>query len=395
MTGAAARQALNPPKRSDWFIYFPEDYRWSAAMTIVLGAIGAGAADFGEADQVGRQLREHLGDDEAWFRLWCEQGDRVCEQAMAAEDDGHSLTAASAYLRACTYYQIGERFRTPKDDDALEYYNASVHSFHRYAELCGWPRVEAVEVPIEATSMPAYLVHPAPAAEPPPVVVYFDGLDITKEICFNKGAQDLVRRGIAVLVIDGPGNGESVRFRDLPLRADYEVAGSAAIDYLESRPEVDASRTGVMGISLGGYYAPRCASLDHRFKACVAWGAIWDYHATWKARVESGFSRAMSVPGHHISWVLGVDSIEAALDELRAFRLDGVVEQMQCPLLVLHGQHDEQVPLQVAEQLVDASGSPDKELRVYTATDGGAQHCQMDLPTRVTADFADWFKEKL
>ena len=43
-----------------------------------------------------------------------------------------------------------------------------------------------------------------------------------------------------------------------------------------------------MAISLGGYYAPRCAAMDARFAACVAWGAIWDYHATWKKRVEAG-----------------------------------------------------------------------------------------------------------
>src|SRR5581483_10009537 len=120
---------------------------------------------------------------------------------------------------------------------------------------------------------------------------------------------------------------------------DYDVAGSAALDYLETRRDLDASRAGVIGISLGGYYAPRCASLDHRYGACVAWGAIWDYHATWKARVESGFTTAMSVRGQHINWVLGVDTVDEALRKLEAFRLDGVVQQMQCPFLVMHGEN--------------------------------------------------------
>lgn len=387
---------LNPPRFSDWFAYFPDDYRWSAAMALVLGAAAYGGADLGEADRAGRRLREHLGDDDAWFEAWREEGDRLRARAQAAEAAGRGLTAAGCYLRSTAYHQIGERFRTPKDAAALEVYRTSVDSFHRFAALTDGPRIESVEVPFEGTSLPAYLVHAQPRdGRRPPVAVYFDGLDITKEMCFLRGATELVRRGVSVLLVDGPGNGESIRFRGLPLRFDYERAGSAALDHLEGRDDVDASRVGVIAISLGGYYAPRCASLDHRFKACVAWGAIWDYHATWKRRIDTGFAGSLSVPGHHISWVLGVDTIEEALAKLEDFRLDGVVQRMRCPFLVLHGEHDEQVPLDTAQRLYDASGSADKTLRVYPAAGGGAQHCQSDQLTSATADFADWLAEKL
>ncbi len=388
-----AQVQTTPPKRNDWFVYFPQDYRWSAAMALALGAAGAGAADLGEVDWVGRRLRDRVGDDESWFRVWSEQADRVHSRAVTAEKAGHRLTAAAAFLRSSAYQQIGERFRIPKDSVALERYAMSVDSFKAFARLVGWPRIEAVEVPIESAFMPAYLVH-AEGVSKPPVVVYFDGLDITKEMCLTRGAFELARRGISTLVVDGPGNGESVRFRGLPLRFDYDVAGSAALDYLETRRDLDASRAGVIGISLGGYYAPRCASLDHRYGACVAWGAIWDYHATWKARVESGFTTAMSVRGQHINWVLGVDTVDEALRKLESFRLDGVVQQMQCPFLVMHGENDEQVSADIAKQLYNASGSADKELRIYTADLGGAQHCQFDQGG-ATEDFADWFADKL
>jgi dienelactone hydrolase len=79
------------------------------------------------------------------------------------------------------------------------------------------------------------------------------------------------------LIVDGPGNGESIRFRDLPLIAETEKYGAAAYDYLASRKEVDPKRIGVMAISLGGYYAPRAASLEPRYAACIAWGAQWDF----------------------------------------------------------------------------------------------------------------------
>ena len=218
---------------------------------------------------------------------------------------------------------------------------------------------------------------------------------MTKEIQFLRGVPDLIKRGISVLLVDGPGTGEAIRFRGLHLRHDYEVAGSACLDYLETRTDVDPKRIGIVAISLGGYYAPRCASMDERWAACIAWGAIWDYHATWKRRIDAAFKASMSVPGHHINWILGVDSVEEALEKLDPFRLDGVVQKMKCPFLIVHGEDDEQVPLVDAQALYDASGSADKTLRVFTASEGGAQHCQRDYLTLGVYTMWNWFEDKL
>ena len=158
---------------------------------------------------------------------------------------------------------------------------------------------------------------------------------------------------------------------------------------------IDAKRIGIVAISLGGYYAPRCAALEPRFAACIAWGAIWDYYGTWKKRIDAGFKASMSVPGHHIMWILGVDTLDAALKKLEPFRLDGVVQQMRCPFLVVHGEDDEQIPLKDAQALYDASGSTDKTLRVFTAEEGGAEHCQVDNRPMGMDYIADWLIETL
>ncbi len=387
---------MTVPGHSNWFTYFPQNYRWSAALAGILGTAPFGGAELGEVARVGRRLRDRVGDDEAWFDHWGREAGRVRARAEEAERTDYRLTAAAAYLRACSYYQMGERFRTRKDDRALSAYRAGVDCFQRFAALTDRPRIEAVEVPFENTSLPGYLVHAENTASPrPPCVVYFDGLDITKELQYLRGVPDIIRRGTSCLVLDGPGNGEAIRFRGLPLRHDYEVAGTAALDYLETRPDVDAGRVGVMGISLGGYYAPRCAALEPRFRACVAWGAIWDYHATWKRRVDLQFATPLSVPGDHIAWVLGVETVDAALAKLRAFRLKGVVEQIRSPFLLLHGAEDEQVPVADAQALFDAVGSEDKTLRIFTGDEGGAQHCQTDQLTIATTTIGDWLTEKL
>ena len=383
-------------KLPKYFMYFPGNYRWSAAFVNMMGRGSFGGADISELHKIGRLLEgKGAEDDEAWFAACVTVADEVRGHAERFHASGHAVSAASFYLRACHYYQMGERFRTPKDRRARDAYRTAVDCFHQFAGLTD-VKIEIVEVPFEGKSLPGYFVHARNATSArTPCVVFFDGLDVTKEIQFVAGVPDLIKRGISVLVMDGPGTGEAIRFRDMVLRHDYEVAGSACIDYLEKRADVNAQKIGIVAISLGGYYAPRCAALEPRFAACVAWGAIWDYHAVWKRRVDANFKASLSVPGHHIMWILGASSLEQALAKLEAFRLDGVVQKMRCPFLVVHGEDDEQVPLKDAEALYAASGSSDKTLRVFTGEEGGAQHCQRDYLTLGCATMWNWFEDKL
>ncbi len=379
-----------------YFMYFPGNYRWSAAFINMIGCIAYGGAEIGELHKIGRMLKDKgPEDDGAWFDACVKVADGVRAYAEKWDQQGYRFSAAHAYLRACNYYQMAERFRTPKDKTGLDVYRTGVECFHRHVALTDL-KIEIVEVPYEGKSLPGYFAHAQNAkSKRTPCVVFFDGLDVTKEIQFVRGVSDLVKRGISCLVMDGPGTGEAIRFRGFVLRHDYEAAGSACIDFLEKRADVDPKKIGVVAISLGGYYAPRCAAMEPRFAACIAWGAQWDYYATWKKRIDAAFKTSLSVPGHHIMWILGVDSLDAALRALESYRLDGVMQKMRCPFLLVHGADDEQIPLADAQKQFDACGSKDKTLRVFTAEEGGAQHCQRDYLTLVVAEMWNWFEEKL
>jgi len=383
-------------KEPTYFMYFPGNYRWSAAFINMIGSIAYGGAEIGELHRIGRMLKDKgPEDDEAWFRACVKVADGVRAYAEKWDRAGHRPAAAHAYLRACNYYQMGERFRTPKDRTGLDAYRRGVECFHRHVTLTDL-KIEIVEVPYENGSLPGYFVRAQNAkGGRTPCVVFFDGLDVTKEIQFVRGVPDLVKRGISCLVMDGPGTGEAIRFRNYTLRHDYEVAGAACVDWLERRADVDPKRIGIVAISLGGYYAPRCAAMEPRFAACIAWGAQWDYHETWKKRVEAAYQTALSVPGHHIEWIMGAKSIDEALKKLEPFKLDGVMQKMRCPFLLVHGADDEQIPLADARKQFDACGSKDKTFRVFTAEEGGAQHCQRDYLTLVVAEMWNWFEEKL
>jgi dienelactone hydrolase len=383
------------------FLYFPTNYRWSMGLLICLSAAPWTGVEIDEVHRVGRALEDHLGDDQAWFDEWTRMGDTIEARGRDEERQGHRRTAASCFLRASRYYQTGERFIHPRSQHSNDIYAKSVKIFQDAAAILRERRIEPVEVPYGNTSLPALLVHPDPAAtcgKPAPCMVFFDGFDVTKELQYGYGVPELVARGVGCLIVDGPGNGESVRFRNLPLIAETEHYATPVYEYLAARHELDPRRIGVMALSLGGYYAPRAASLEPRYACCVTWGAQWDYHAIWAKRLDdlaSGKVLSLSVPPEHLQWVLGVDSTAAALKKLEAFRLDGIVQKMTCPFLLLHGAGDEQIPLALAEKLYAAVGSKQKTLKVFTREQGGFHHCQVDNATIGVHAMWDWIEDVL
>ena len=130
--------------------------------------------------------------------------------------------------------------------------------------------------------------------EKPPVLVFACGLDSCKEET-ETYENPYLARGIATLVFDGPGQGEGEY--DFAIRGDYEVAVKAVIDYIETRKDLDASRIGMAGISLGGYYAPRAAAFEKRIKACLALGGPYDWGESFDRRARPdarGVPRALA-----------------------------------------------------------------------------------------------------
>jgi pimeloyl-ACP methyl ester carboxylesterase len=381
------------------FMYFPQDYRWSHGVLIGLNAAPWGGAEIGEVHRIGLRLKEHVGDDGAWFREWAREAETVERVGRAHLAAGRTASAAAYLLRAANYFHVGERFLQPKSE-GLDAYRRGVDCFRDAARLASNPRIEHVEVPFEGGSLPALMVHAAASNRPGrvPAMVFFDGFDITKEIQYFKGVPDLVARGIACLIVDGPGNGESVRFRGLYLRHDTERYATAAYEYLAARPEIDAQRIGVMAISLGGYYAPRAAAFEQRFACCIAWGAQWDYWQVWQQRFErldAGNSPSLSVPWKHLLWIFNVDTRAAAMRCLEGFRLDGVVQKITCPFLMVHGEGDEQIPLAIAQRCFDAVGSRQKTMKVFTREEGGYHHCQIDNVSIGVAYMWDWLEAVL
>jgi dienelactone hydrolase len=373
---------------------FPNNYTWSTSVNLALGCGG----EIGEVDEVVRALLPFAesGDAAAWDREWERLADRLAGLAARDEAAGHLLSAGDKYLRAAVYRFTGERQVPVTSPRKLTGYTRFLEEFERGRTLSRAP-VQRVEVPYEGTTMPClFLPAEGSGGAPAPTMIYFDGLDVCKEVMWLAFRDGFARRGINTLFCDPPGVGEMLRLQGVPSRHDYEVPAAAAVDYLSARPDVNPDRIGIMALSLGGYYAPRAAAFEPRLKCCVAWGAIWDYRATWERRRTLRPDSPVSVPAFQLAWVMGTPDFESAMEKITAYTLDGVIDKITCPLLIVHGEDDRQIPLADAERaFAAATGTPVKELKVFTAAEGGTQHCQLDNRSLAVDYISDWVADRL
>jgi dienelactone hydrolase len=195
------------------------------------------------------------------------------------------------------------------------------------------------------------------------------------------------------LLCDQPGSGGSLRLHGLPTRPDMEVAATACVDYLIRRGDIDEERIAVGGISMGGYFAPRAAAMESRIAACVAWGA---FHDLLDVAANLAVTGAHSAPPFQVPWVFGIGDQGELARHARQFCLDGVAEKISCPLLVIHGADDRQVPLLQAHRTIDqATNAARRDLVVFETGEWGDQHCQVDDPTLAIDLIADWLEENL
>ncbi|GAA0895962.1 alpha/beta hydrolase family protein [Pseudonocardia zijingensis] len=373
---------------------FPDKYVWNLSVGIALAVGGL----IGEVDRACRPLRDLPSDDEdeatqAFFRSWCAVADNLVE---LAEDDEkrHRLTSAGAkYGRAAVYYQTAERMQAHSFEPRRAAYRKALDSFGRYLELTGQP-AEQVEIPFGEASLPGILVRPD-TDEPVPCVLFFNGLDSTKEQIYGTGTPaELRRRGIATLMVDTPGAGEALRLRGLTATPETEGWAGACIDYLATRPDVDEGMVGMLAWSLGGYYGPRATAFEPRIRFGVAWGSNYDWGQVQLDRLKNQGDRPVPHYWEHVQWVWGCRDLDEFLELAPRITLRGVVDRIRVPFLVVHGERDRQIPVRYAHDLFDdLVNSPKRELKIFTDREGGVEHCSIDNLPVVRDHICDWIGE--
>ncbi|CCD89386.1 conserved hypothetical protein; putative alpha/beta hydrolase superfamily [Bradyrhizobium sp. ORS 285] len=379
------------------FKYFPTNYVWNLSVDL---AIEMGAR-IGEIEEMCAPLQDaarqpDASGTQAFRETWARMADKLCELAAEDEAKGRLLSAGEKYGRAASYLITCERLQAHEAPGRLALYRKCLDTFAKGIALAR-ENCERVEIPYEGSHIAGLLVRAEGCDGPAPLLVQVNGLDSTKEMKYRVGLPAwLAKRGVSSLIIDQPGSGEALRLQGLTARYDSEHWASRVVDWLETRSDVDPSRIGLEGVSLGGYYCPRAVAFEPRFACGVAWGANHDWRDVQKKRLQKEGNFPVPHYWAHVRWVWGAQDQDEFMQIAERVHLDGVLDRIKVPFLVTHGEKDSQIPLHWAERTYEQLvNSPKRELKIFTDREGGAQHASFDNSINAGHYIADWVAETL
>ena len=295
----------------------------------------------------------------------------------------HRESAAEFYYRAALYYGPACGVTHANTARKRELYQRLVHCYGKFIEYFDEAPVKRVEIPFENGKSIPGILQTVPGVEKAPCVLIVPGMDTIKEYMPSPYHNHFRRRGMATLTIDGPGQGES-NVRETWVTLDnFERAGSAAIDFLGQRPEIDADRIAAYGWSMGSYWAPRIAAHDPRVKAVV--GAMGVYQ-----QKDTIFKHGKPAYRTNYMYMSNIHD-EDAFDEMAAqMTLGPLAHKIKCPTLLAMGEFDELCPLEDAEEFFGQLQCP-KELWVYENETHAIASRLPDFYLQV----ADWIRDAL
>ncbi|GIW08576.1 MAG: hypothetical protein KatS3mg060_3381 [Dehalococcoidia bacterium] len=253
------------------------------------------------------------------------------EIARAAEAAGHRETAHAHYWKAADTYRDAQHAIFQDDNPEKIYLHGKLlETYGKVIELSDYP-IERVEIPWEGVQIQG--VFHMTGERGAPTVIYAPGMDQTKETYPDPVDNAFVRRGLNVLCLDGPGQGTSNLRKIRVTDNNWERAASAAIDWLEQRPEVDPSRIGLCGISFGSFWSMRTAAYDRRVRALATASACF---SSKLAIFEEDSPRFKQM----FMYMAGYENEESFDEMAEKMTMDGHAKNITCPSLTCIGEYD-------------------------------------------------------
>src|SRR5882672_2918671 len=288
------------------------------------------------------EVREALGalktlDRDEWAFAWSAIGDRHMAKAKSAS----GATAAKEYKYAFEYYLFA-RFPLENSAGKVKAYEKALEAFTAYAKL--------QDPPIEIVRLPK-------GVRPAPLVLTIGGLDGRKEnASFRSDAY--LAHGVGYFSFDMPGTGQST-IRQVVPGAEREF--TRVLDYIRTRPELDAKRVVVYGGSWGGHWAARLAYLEReRIRgAVVQGGPVHEYFQPEWQKKAIGTREYLFELFEARAAIYGAKTLDEflAYGPKMSLKTAGWLDKPSAPMLVINGMRDTQVPVEDLFLLM-RSGSP-------------------------------------
>ena len=275
-------------------------------------------------------------DPEPWAASWGGVAERFAAEAASESDPA---AKREAWLQAYRFSFIG-RYPVP-NHAAKERQYERARRFFLEATALDDPPLQRVVVPFDGDDLPFYVVRPH-GVERPPAVMVWAGIDTWKEEMYERLGALFRSKGLAVVLVDMPGVGES------PVRAgpEAERQWTPVFDWLAAQDDLDGSRCAAVGASFGGYWAMKLA-YTHRehLRCCVNWGG--GVHITftpeWQERSRNASSYLMDLMAARAR-IFGGETFEDYVARCRELSLldQGLLDEPSAPLLLVNGRDDAQ-----------------------------------------------------
>lgn len=318
-------------------------------------------------------------EDEDWVPLWNAVAQRYAEEGEALAARGESAAAGRAYMEAKTYYSIA-RFPAPYRSGAAispstmsplkaAAYESCLRCFRRGSELLGMG-IKEVVINRDGHSAAGHLRLPphASAANPVPAVLVMCGGDMYKEDR-QKYAEGALSQGLAALVVDAPGTGQTT----FPHAPESVAAWQAALDLLGEQPEISADRIGAFGVSRGGLWVMRLAAVDKRVKALISiapagvgyWGTP-EERAEWRQATDDRARTNWFGPRGTRPEPRPQSEEEQRAEFLRwSLKDQGLLEQLSMPMFLVNGKIDHLSPIGNLYLALESGPPTSRVARVY------------------------------
>jgi alpha-beta hydrolase superfamily lysophospholipase len=355
------------------------------------------------------------GDFESWYREFLALAQHVEQEGWRGLDSS-PVTLRDRAFRAASYYRAADFFLhgTPSDPRIMQTWSSATEQFDRAISLMT-PPGQRLAIPADGFTVAAIFFRVGRDTTPRPTVLMFNGFDGSQEEMLHVCGIAALERGFNVLTFEGPGQPTVIREQRIGFRHDWEQVVTPVVDHCEAVPEIDASRLALIGVSFGGYLAPRAAAFEPRLGAVVTIDGLFDAHesvinlltpelkALLDAEDAEGFNAAMDVAMDHDAglrwyiehglWCFRVPTPYDFYVAARPYTLDGVSERITCPVLVCAAAEDHLNPGQ-AEKLAASLGNRGT-LRSFTAEESAGSHSHPGASMLMNGIVFDWLSQTL
>jgi pimeloyl-ACP methyl ester carboxylesterase len=349
----------------------------------------SGSADTNEILETVKLIAD--GDVQSWHAAWAAMADRVLALAESTND---RISKSNAYMRAHNYQRTAEFLLPPDDPKRPPSWQKSLACFDKGIETSG-VRCERIGVPYEGGQLRAHYFPGGPGAGEKPLIMLVGGYDSILEELYPFLGKPALARGYSVLAYEGPGQGQPLR-DGLKFTPEWEKPTGAVLDAFlatHARPK----QIVLIGMSMGGYLAPRAAAFEKRIDGVVAWDTCFDLGAAAAPILKlAADPRAAKIPdvvwaANNGLWTMGTSSNAETAAAMAGYTLAPVAERITQPVLIMQGEVDHFVPFgQTAEFEKALVNAKSVTTRVFSRISGGGEHCQTGNLTLVHAAIFDW-----